>query len=389
MAWQGYEEHPNLYAAATLLIATLHSLGGRLRHGDTQHFLHTDLAARCRSLAVYLESAISDARRDAYAPALGSMRSALEHIFTDKLVFLGQRYVQAFRGVDEETWAEWQRARDAGEKWVDVTDWSRSKGGIVRMTKEGLHSQPAEDGSRQTIGIHYFLLNEYSPFVGPPSIQQHFDDGLSEVSERGDEAKRHRDMHDTYLKWRSIKESLKANDFADDETLRRLDVHHRFLSTFVHPNTDVQRILYGNNAWDWPIYDHYSSGLVLLYAIVFAVEELRSFRAMTRRGPTVEISGWDETQQLCDQMWRMSSHLWFPGHEPHDYDRFQEANRRGFRERRSGGRTIENPATLPAAEIGYYVNPLERLVRLHASQSEMMTGLTYRSPWHRSDAQLR
>ncbi|MBB0242696.1 hypothetical protein FNQ90_00875 [Streptomyces alkaliphilus] len=389
MAWQGSIEHPNLYATAVSIVDTLRGISGRLQHGDTQYMVHTDLAIRCRSLALYFESAISNAERDAYAPALGSLRSAFEHVFIDQLVFLGQRYVQVFRDVDEETWIEWQRQREAGERWTDVTDWSRSKGGIVRITREGLHSRSSEGGSRQTIGIHYFLLNEYSPFVGPPNIQQHFDDGLSEVMEREDEAKRHRYMHDTYLKWQSIKDSLKTNGFADDETLRRMDVHYRFLSAFVHPNTDAAQLLYGRNAWDWPVYDHYSSELTLLYAVVLAVKELRSFYAMTQRPPMVGISNWVEIERLCDKAWSLSSHFWFPGHEPHEYDRFQEANRRGFRGWRSGCRSVENPATLPTEEIGYYVNPLERLVRLHSSQSEMITGLTYRSPWHRSDAQFR
>jgi hypothetical protein len=389
MTWKGSEEHAELYAAATSLTPTLRRLGARLLHRDVQYVLHTDLAARCRSLALYIESAIADAERDAYAPALGSLRSALEHVFVDKLVFLGQRYVQVFRGVDDATWAEWQRRRDAGDGWTDVTAWTRTKN-EVRVTREGIHSQPAEDGSRQTIGIHYFLLNEYSPFVGPPTAQQYFDDGLSGRAEREEEAKRHKYMYDTYLRWQSIKESLNANAFADDEMLRRLDVHHRFLSAFVHPNTDVIRLLYGNNAWNWPVYDHYTSELVLLYTVVLAVEEIRNFRAMAQREPSVEIDCWEDTERLCDQTWMFSSYFWFPGQkEPHEYDRYREANRRGFGERRSGGSTIAGPASLPTDEIGYYVNPLERLVGLHSSQHELMTGLVYRSPWNRDDARFR
>jgi hypothetical protein len=127
----------------------------------------------------------------------------------------------------------------------------------------------------------------------------------------------------------------------------------------------------------------------LLYAIVFAVEELRNFRAMAEREPSVGIDEWESTEQLCNEAWRLSSHLWFPGQEPHDYDRFHEANRRAFRERRSGGGAIESLAELPAEQIGYYVNPLDRLVKLHSSVVERITGLTYKSPWHRGGAQLR
>jgi hypothetical protein len=391
MTWQGTTEHEALHSVATSLVAGLRDLESWLLHGDTEYIFHSDSAARCRSLGTYIGSALADAERDAYAPALALMRSAMEHVFIDKLVFLGQRYVQIFRYMDEETWAKWQQAREAGEAWtLDITKWSRTRKGEVRVTREGLHSKPAADGSQQTIGIHYFLLNEYSPFVGPPSIQEYFDDGLSETDERREYAERNKSMYEVYLKWSSIKESLKANGFAEEETLRRLDVHYRFLSAFVHPNTDVTKLLYGRNAWNWPMYDHYSSELILLYAIVFAVEELRNFRAMAQRQPFAEVNNWIETERLCDRAWRLSSHLWFPGQEPHAHDRYQEANRRGFREQRSGSvRRLENPAALPVEEVGYYVNPLERLVELHASKREMMTGLSYVSSWPRSDAHLR
>ncbi len=245
MTWPGRTEHAALLSAATDLIAALDSLLGRLQHSGTHYVFHSDTADRCRSLGFYLSSALNDAERDNYAPALGSIRSAMEHVYIDKLIFLGQRFVQIFREVDEATWATLQSDRASGAGWADVTDWSRSPGGTLKITREGLKSEPDADGNTQTIGPHYFLLNDYSPFVGSPDIQQYFDDGLSELTERRKEAERHRFMHSTYLKWESVKESLRANGFADDETLRGLDVHFRFLSAFVHPNTDVLRLVCG------------------------------------------------------------------------------------------------------------------------------------------------
>lgn len=169
MTWPGYAEHAALHSVATDLIAALDGLRGRLRHGDTHYVFHSDAADRCGSLGFYLSSALKDAERDYYAPALGSIRDA--------------------------TRATWQSERASGNGWADVTAWSRSGTGRVRITREGLHSKPDQDGRTQTIGPHYFLLHDYSPFVGPPDVQQYFDDGLSNVEQRREEAERHRFMH--------------------------------------------------------------------------------------------------------------------------------------------------------------------------------------------------
>ncbi|WP_285730004.1 hypothetical protein [Nocardiopsis sp. ATB16-24] len=357
---------------------------------DVEHAFNTDNAKRCASLSVYLQSSLDSLVRDAYAPAFSVLRSCMEHVLVDKLIFLGQRYVQVFSEIDDETWSRWQAERNSGEAWQNVASWRRSNKRNVRVLFEGLHSKSEKEEERQTIGIHYFLLNEYSPFVAPPSEQEYFDDGVTDATMRRDHAVHNKSLYETYLRWLSVKESLKENGFADGESVRALDVHYRFLSAFVHPNTDATRLLYGNRTWEWPSYDHYSSELVLLYVIVLSVEETRNFLKMADNSPRVGISDRDSLEALCDQAWDMSSHLWFPGQPPHGYDRFVEANRRGFRERRSGtfDRAV-NPASLSEDEISYYDNPLQRLIRMHSSASEYMTGLVYQSPWHRNDARGR
>jgi hypothetical protein len=48
-----------------------------------------------------------------------------------------------------------------------------------------------------------------------------------------------------------------------------------------------------------------------------------------------------------------------------------------------------DPDGLAYDEIGYARNPLERIVQMHNGFREMTTGITYRSPWQREDAQFR
>ncbi len=390
MAWPGEDEHRQLLAVAADLVRELADLGSRFAYGDVTYAQHDVYANRGRSLSRYLTVALSAVRADLYPPAFAMLRSALEHTLIDHLVFLGRRYIRVFEQVDEATWADWQQRRDNGTDFHAVVSWNRTSKGRVEITFEGLRSEPDADGRTIEIGVHYFLLEEYSPYFGPPGVQAQFDDGLIGEAQRVEFAKNNRDLYHMYLSWESIKKSLVSNGFATDQSIHMLDVHYRFLSAFVHPNTDVVSLAHGRNGMWRDNYDHFSSELALLYLVALAVEELRHFQAAASREPVVGLKGWDEVERLCERAWQLCSHLWFPGHDPHMYDRVHEANSRAFRELREGRRgPVIDPEAIPIDEIRYYHDPLQRLIRLHSSAHEMMTGLVYQSPWPRDDARFR
>jgi hypothetical protein len=203
--WPGDADHTDLLSQAKALVVDLNQVHGHLQHGSVEHSHHDDLALRCRSLGVLLDSALSATERDAYGPAFALIRSALEHVMIDKLAFLGERYVQVFTGVDDETWRTWLAAKESGEPWTStIIDWTRTRKGQVRITREGLFSEPKEDGTRETISMHYFLLSEYSPLIGPPGVQADFDDGFTDVGTRREHAEQNRFMYEEYLKWSSV-----------------------------------------------------------------------------------------------------------------------------------------------------------------------------------------
>jgi len=249
----------------------------------------------------------------------------------------------------------------------------------------------AEEQEQQAVAVHYFLLREYSPFVGSPREQALVDDGLTPLEERRNWAARNRFLYDTYLRWRSLKESLHYNRLATEGQLDQFEVHYRFLSAFVHPVTDVMGLLYGRNR-AWPTYDHYASELVLLYLNLLAARELMDFARMASRAPSVPISGWPAIEARCELADRLCWHLWIPGQSPHSYDRWVTANQRGFeivRDDFSRRGEVTPPEALDDAEVRYYTNPFQRLVAMHMSAREMITGFVYKSPWERDDAQFR
>src|SRR5215831_17418991 len=137
-----------------------------------------------------------------------------------------------------------------------------------------MFAAPDEQGHRWSISIYYFLIQQYDA-LGPRPPQQAVE-----------YARDNQAIYEMYLRWASIRENVISNGFEDEADMARIDVHYRFLSSYVHPISDRQAATYGRNQ-SWPRYDHYSSELILLYVITFAVREIRSFITMCSMEPEV------------------------------------------------------------------------------------------------------
>jgi len=107
--------------------------------------------------------------------------------------------------------------------FTEVLDWLRKKD-TVEITYEGLRSAPDVDGQSYVISPHYFLLRQYQPYLGPPSAQAEFDDGIGEPERDREFAKENDLVYRTYLSWSSIKRNLISNGFADEATISKLEV---------------------------------------------------------------------------------------------------------------------------------------------------------------------
>jgi hypothetical protein len=326
--------------------------------------------------------------KDLYAPALALCRVALEHHVIDMLIMLGRTYVQRFKSVSEERFGEWEAAQAAGDPAYDgIVSMTRTRKGDVRLVREGLRS----DTGDQILGIHYFLMQQYSPFMGTPGRYAATDDGFLSEEDRRRLAEENKAKYDVYLRWSSLLDSLQANGLATAAETSRIEVHYRFLSAFVHPATELPELVYGRNVFDWPRYDHYSSELVLLYVIVLAVRELRAFRQMVSQPPVVDVAGWEAIEERCSRSEGLSSYFWFADGSPTPYDFAQAANTRTFRRRSDGDWEAPpvQPGDLGDEDVPYYENPLTRLVALHAGFAEMTTGIGYASPWPRAETHRR
>jgi hypothetical protein len=392
MRWADHDEHAALFDLGEAAVQQLTRAPGDLQTGEVHHWQHTVMAHRVASLGRHLDAVLMLTLRDYYGPALALTRTSLEHVAIDQLVFLADKYVQEVTGVTDEVWDQWQKARDAGEDWTqDITTWDRPKNkDKAVLVREGIPVRSESGETEYLLSYFYRLMENYRPFAPRPNDVERLDNGLDDLDVTRRHAAANKADYQLHLRWPSIKRNLQLNGLADEFALEQLETHYRFLSAFTHPITDTRGLLYGRNEWSIPRYDHYSSELCLLYVIVLASWELQNFTDMSRRPPTVTLAHADEVETLQDSLRRASAHFWFVGGTPHAYDRFQARNQASWKAHRAAGREGPVPRVDVADDdIGYYTNPLERLVDMHGSTWEYSTGFGYESPWPREDARFR
>lgn len=76
-----------------------------------------------------------------------------------------------------------------------------------------------------------------------------------------------------------------------------------------------------------------------------------------------------------------SAYFRFLGGAPTDFDRIEEVHTRMGRFKEPWARPQADPSAIKDSAVRYYANPLERLVKMHQSYQEIVSGLVYRSPF--------
>jgi hypothetical protein len=389
------DEHSDLLRVWLPLSDALTELPQRLEWtDDTVHQELVEKAERARALGSHLQGALELSQVGRYSSALALMRTCLEQVLVDWLLFQGRTVVQRVRDVSDETWLQWQREREAGAEWTKgIVDWTRSKerrqgSANVRIVREGLYADRPETGRSGTLSIYYFLLNEYQPTLRPTGNLA--DDGLVDLDQLKKFARENAAIWQVYLTWSALLENLSENELVDEPDRGRLGVHYAFLSGFAHPVAN-QTLIVDRSGTSGPggRFDHYSSELVLLYAIRLAELELEHYLWPMTERLEVAVTGLDAMEGAISEAHAATRYFWFLGYDPHPYDVWKTSNAQVFRTLGANLRPVVDDAPTKVDQASYARDPLTRLIKMHSSAREMMGGLRYSSPWHRPDATFR
>ncbi|MCD6317588.1 hypothetical protein J7M02_00795 [Candidatus Aerophobetes bacterium] len=318
-----------------------------------------------------------------YAECFRIIRSVFEHYLLFLLITKGYVFEEIYelrppQGVTKKDLFKKIEPRLQENK--DILDFE-FKGKSLFVRRRGIKSSNGEN--KRIIPMYYFVLNEYDPILHwvqrIPEIQQ------AELFPQRDQdlIKYHAHLYSVYLNIKAVIKGLKINKIVDDSVETRIIVHYNFLSLFVHPSSRSNEILEGKrprHPFQKQIiymrrYDHYISECLLLYSLFllkYFLDEILSF---------LSYNYYIKDHQLFDSFKRQTKqfdYFWFLDEHPHEYDYHCFETLRVYKMRQ--GKKAPN-------KIPYYKNPLERLIKLHRSQTELTTGQTYQSPFPRDDAE--
>jgi hypothetical protein len=108
---------------------------------------------------------------------------------------------------------------------------------------------------------------------------------------------------------------------------------------------------------------------------------------MAKRQPLLALRGWTDVERDVAAARVASEYFWFLSPGPQPYDRFAEIHTR--MDVRKPKKPRADAMSLPVGRIRYYINPLRRLIQLHQTSRELMSGLVHHSPFERADALRR
>lgn len=382
------DEHSELMVAWTSVHGLLDRMTSSLNWTDVQYLDVTEMADRGRGLASHLQGAVTLSRDFRYDSGFALLRTALEQVVVDWLVFLSRTYIQRFAHVDDTTWEEWKSDRANGADWTStIVDWDRTKKGDVRIVRSGLDSEPDSGGKTRRLSIYYFLLGRYRPTMGPKSTQPQ--EALIDTAHLRRMADENEALWRVYLTWSSLLTNLQENVLVDETDAGRLAAHYRFLSGYAHPVADQISNTYGRSAFaNWPVFDRYSGELVLLYAITLGILELEHFTASLALQGLESLVDKGEIQRTLQEARAVTSYFWFLGTNPHSYDLWKADDQAAFSALKEGA-APPRPGGLSPDEVPYPRDPLQRLVAMHGHAHELLTGFTYTSPWPCGHARAR
>lgn len=365
-------EHPGLVSGTRDLISSLRE--NRERFGLAMvDYMYGD---RPVALASHLEAAGLLTASGHQASALTVLRTALEHTLTDSLLFNARRRRVRYVNATPEWEARQRAAINAGEEGTADIESIERQGKDVLIVRATYRLTNPDGEVVGRISPYHVAMEHHSPLVGKKADQADRWRYVGLLADQRAHAVENAQWWKDYLAWPAIKDNLVLNGLYSERDARRLEVHYGFLSSFTHAHNHGYRVGHSHSNQSGTC--HFCKELTLLYMATIGILEQRALAAhCVDRDPSFVTPG----SEIADRLVDVIDYFWFPGlGSPTVLDRHREVLQRQHDSGTALGRVVE-PGDLTEDEVAYYGDPMSRLVSLHQSSSEMVTGLTYRSPW--------
>jgi hypothetical protein len=375
-------EHPTLTRAATSLVGIVSRWHDEVRSapGGSAWMHHRQFAERTENLAGHLDGVLVLADRGRHRSALALARTALEHHLLDRLLLLADRYEEIVRPEDPALIAEWEREWEQRSKpWTNdvvAVEWT-SNGKALRLTRLG-YAVAGDAGER--ISPYWVAMEHYDAFLGHPRQQPTTVRPFDDLQDRLEWARRNQALYGSYMRWSSVCHNLELNELVRPGELVQLQVQYGFLSAFVHATQSASDLHIRPNPGG-PSVDHLLGELALLYVCTIAIAEIDTWATYIQARPQMLASLPPAVSDLVDESREIVAYFWFLGGGPQDFDRYQEANHRAHALLLAGRRPEIAPNQLTNEDVGYYDQPLERLLRMHTGGNELTTGFGFAPAW--------
>ena len=198
----------------------------------------------------------------------------------------------------------------------------------------------------------------------------------------------HRDFYREFFSFNGLVEKLRLNGALNKKTATRVLVHYNFLSSFSHTTKtaidSIKRLhssipistrdKYGR------IYDHYHSELALLYVCHLLAMHTELALYYFRQWRHIRVKNVRKIYQpLCQKVQENFGYFWFIFNQPHEFDRFEQANRKS----NILEGVLYRPEQIRPRDVRYYDDPLDRLIKMHSSTTELSSGNRFISPFNR------
>ena len=369
-------DEEKLFLDVEKMLELSNSFRERIEFAETSRLTEFDALRLFESQVRIFESIQDLVRKERYMEAFILNRTVFENYFLISLILKGTKYKLKYKvSIDPNETAKeaYERLTKTLKKQCvegrkDIVSFMPvNKYKSIEIVHKGLFSETGD----QIIPIYYFVFNEYDSI-------RHRVGRIKSISSKdlfpeilGKWQKRHEALYKTYFGFRNLLRAALLNDLITNEQMERILVHYNFLSMFTHLTKMGCELTV-----DWDRERHYLLELNLLYVLRILrlyLLLLIDFFSTTEH----QIRNLEQLILFLDKISEQYDYFWFIFNEPSEYDIWHYQTLKESRRRK--GELLDE-------KIPYYADPYERLRRQHQTAYEITTGLTYTSPWPRSDA---